>query len=144
MKKLDNGTVIWNYTNIMDGAKIGRNCNIGSYVEIGPQVEIGDNCKIQAFSFIPNGVKIGSWVFVGPHVVFTNDKHPDLRKKHWEVVPTVVKDGVRIGANATLVCGITIGENALIGAGAVVTKDVPPNSVVAGNPARILKGGKQK
>lgn len=139
MKKLDNGTVIWNYTNIMSGARIGRNCNIGSYVEIGSEVEIGDNCKIQAFSFIPNGVKIGNWVFVGPHVVFTNDKLPDLKKEKWEITPIIVKDGARIGANSTIVCGVTIGENSLVGAGSVVTKDVPPNTVVAGNPAKVLR-----
>lgn len=123
--------------NISDEALIGDNCTIHSHVWIGSGVTMGHNCKIQAFAFIPDGVVLGENVFIGPHVCFTNDKHP---KAHgaWKQSKTVVKNGASIGANATVVCGITIGKNATVGAGSVVTRDVPDGATVVGNPARIL------
>jgi len=129
------------------GCEIGDNCKIGALVEIRKDVKIGKNCKIQAFAFIPEKVIIEDGVFIGPHVCFTNDKYPkainpngSLREADdWEATPTLVKKGANIGANATILCGVTIGEFATVGAGAVVTKDVPPRTTVVGNPARILR-----
>jgi len=143
--KIGKGTKVWHYTNLYK-CNIGKNCIIGSYVEIGKGVKIGDYCKIQNNAFIPEGVIIEDEVFIGPHVVFTNDKYPKAkfcievceRKKQWNLTPTLVKKGASIGANATILCGITINEYALIGAGAVVVKDVPPFAIVVGNPARII------
>ncbi len=128
------------------GCEIGAGCKIGAFVEIRKQVKIGNNVKIQAFAFIPEGVTLEDGVFVGPHACFTNDKlprsiNPDgslMSADDWELVPTLIKQGASIGANATIVCGITIGEYALVGAGAVVTKDVPAYAIVVGVPARIV------
>ncbi len=128
---------IWDTAVILPSAEISKkNVNVGQYAEIGGKV--GDNCKIQASAFIPKGVTLGRGVFVGPHVVFTNDKVPKAEGE-WEIISTIVKDGASIGANATIVCGITIGENAVIGCGSVVTKDVPPGETWAGNPARPIR-----
>jgi len=118
---------------------IGSNPIIHEYTWIGDKVTIGDNVKIQAFAFIPNGVMIHNDVFIGPHVCFTNDKHPPSGGKHWAF--TVVEDGAVIGANATIICGVRIGKNAVVGAGSVVTKDVPEGITVIGNPAKPLAGG---
>jgi len=133
------GTRIWHFVHVRSGAKIGGNCNIGKDVYIDVGVEIGDNVKIQNGVSIYRGVKIEDDVFIGPYAVFTNDKYPRAFNRGWEVVPTVVKKGASIGANATIVCGVTIGEYAMVAAGAVVTKDVPSHGLVMGNPAR-LKG----
>lgn len=113
---------------------IGQGCTIHAPVWIGNGVVIGNNCKIEAFAFIPYGVLLGNDVFVGPHVCFTNDKYPPSGGKKWS--PTIVKDGAAIGANVTILPGLTIGENAIIGAGSVVTKDVPAGETWIGNPAR--------
>jgi len=139
--KIDNceigeDTIVRDFVNLY-GCKIGRGCRIAAYVEIQRGVTIGDRCKVEAFAFIPSGVKIEDEVFVGPHACFTNDRVPKA-VGDWEVTPTLVKKGASIGANATIICGVTIGENALIGAGAVVTKDVPANAVVAGCPAKVI------
>lgn len=134
--EIGEGTVVRDYVNLF-GCKIGKNCKIGAYVEIGRGVVIGDNCKIEAYAFIPPGVTIEDDVFVGPHACFTNDRHPSAVGE-WEITPTMVKRGASIGANATIICGITIGEKALVGAGAVVTKDVPPGATVVGIPARLI------
>lgn len=126
-------TKIWHpELSVLLECDIGQECTIHAPVWIGNNVTIGDFCKIQAFAFIPEGVEIGNAVFIGPHVCFTNDKHPpnNIFQK------TIVKDGAVIGANATIVCGVTIGEGAMVAAGAVVTKDVPPHTVVKGNPAK--------
>ena len=123
-------------SNISETAIIGDNCKIHSHVWIGATVKIGNNCKIQSFAFIPDGVTIEDNVFIGPHVCFTNDKKPPSGGKEWQ--PILVKRGVSIGAGAIILPGITIGENAMVGAGAVVTKDVPDNITVIGNPARPL------
>ena len=131
-------TKIWHpeMSNIY-GAIIGNNCNIGTLVEIREDVIIGDGCKIQAFAFIPEGVRIGNNVFIGPHVCFTNDKHPTATGD-WKLLYTVVEDDVNIGANATILPGITLGYGCTVGAGAVVTKDVPAECTVVGNPAKII------
>lgn len=132
---------IWNFCNIIAGARIGHGTSIGSYTEVGKNVVIGKNCNIQAFVFMPEGVTIGDSVFVGPHACFTNDPYPPSPSKaSWR--PILVKDRAAIGANATILPGVTIGEGALVGAGAVVTKDVPAGMVVVGNPARVK--GKRK
>jgi acetyltransferase-like isoleucine patch superfamily enzyme len=128
------------------GCEIGDGCKIGAFVEIRKQVKIGRNVKIQAFAFIPEGVTIEDGVFIGPHVCFTNDRYPRavnpdgslMEADDWEIVPTLVKQGAGIGANATILCGITIGEYAMVGAGAVVTRDVPAYAIVAGVPARVV------
>lgn len=128
------------------GCEIGDGTKIGAFVEIQKNVRVGANVKIQAFAFIPEGVTIGDGVFIGPHVAFTNDIYPRAinpdgslkREEDWEVIPTLVERGASIGANATIVCGITIGEFAMVGAGAIVTKDVPPYKLVVGSPARVV------
>ncbi|MDQ3703441.1 MAG: N-acetyltransferase [Chloroflexota bacterium] len=128
------------------GCTIGANCKIASFVEIQRDVIIGRNVKVEAFAFIPTGVTIADGAFIGPHVCFTNDRYPAavnengelLTGTDWAVTPTVVERGASIGANATIVCGVVIGEGALVGAGAVVTRDVPPHSLVVGNPARVV------
>lgn len=128
------------------GCHIGANCRIGSFVEIKPDVTIGDNVKIEPFVFIPEGITIEDNVFIGPHVCFINDRYPKATtasgtlkgKEDWTVERTVVKRGASIGANATILCGITIGENALIGAGSVVVSDVAAGVTVVGNPAKPI------
>ncbi len=138
--EIGEGTSIWHFVHIRKGAKIGKNCNIGKGVYIDTNVEVGNNCKIQNFTSIYQGVKIGSDVFIGPHVCFTNDSYP--RAYIWDddrLVETIVHNGASIGANSTIVAGIKIGKYALIGAGSVVTKDVPDFGLVYGNPAQ-LKG----
>ena len=128
------------------GCKIGDNTKIGAFVEIKKDVVIGNNVKIQPFVFIPEAVIIEDNVFIGPHVCFVNDKYPratvdgKLKKNSdWKKEKTLVKKGASIGANSTILCGITIGENAMIGAGSVVVKNVLSNITVAGNPARSIK-----
>ncbi len=135
--KIGRGTRIWHFVHVRCGAKIGENCNIGKGVYIDKDVEIGNNVKIQNFVSVYRGVKIEDDVFIGPHATFTNDLYPRSFNDDWELIPTLVKRGASIGANATIVCGIVIGEYAMIGAGAVVTKDVPPYGLVYGNPARL-------
>jgi len=135
--EIGEGTVVRDYVNLF-GCKIGKNCKIGAYAEIGRGVAIGDNCKIEAYAFIPPGVTIEDDVFVGPHACFTNDRVPRAVGE-WGITRTHVRRGASIGANATIVCGITIGENAIVGAGAVVTKDVPADTIVVGCPARVLR-----
>ena len=128
------------------GCSIGDNCKIASFVEIQRGVAIGHNVKVEAFAFIPSGVTIEDGAFIGPHACFTNDRYPAavgsdgelLAATEWEIVPTVVQRRAAIGANATIVCGITIGEGAMVAAGSVVTRDVPPHTLVRGNPARVV------
>ena len=131
-------TVIRDYVNIF-GCKIGKNCKIAAFVEIQKGVTIGNNCAIEAFVFIPSGATIEDDVFIGPHVCFTNDKKPRAVNPGWKTTPTVVKKGASIGAGSVILCGITIGEKAMVAAGSVVTKDVPPKTLVAGNPAKPIK-----
>jgi len=134
--EIGEGTVIHNQVNLYK-CKIGRNCKIDAFVYIEEGVEIGDECKIRPFVFIPTGVKIGNRVFIGPGVIFTNDKYPKVRGE-WELKTTIVEDDASIGAGTVILPGVRIGKSAMIGAGAVVTKDIPPNAVVVGNPARVM------
>ena len=128
------------------GCSIGGSTKIGAFVEIQKHASVGERCKISSHTFICEGVEIEDEVFVGHGVMFTNDRYPKAAnldgtlqtEADWRVVPTHVKRGAAIGSNATILCGITIGANALIGAGSVVTKDVPDYAVVAGVPARII------
>jgi acetyltransferase-like isoleucine patch superfamily enzyme len=134
------------FTNLY-GCEIGDDSKIGTFVEIQKGARIGRRCKISSHSFICEGVTIEDEVFVGHNVTFTNDLFPRATRTDgslqtdadWKCTPTLVKRGASIGSSATIVCGVTIGERAMVGAGAVVTKDVPPNTLVAGNPARVLR-----
>ena len=135
-----------NFINLY-GCTIGEGTKIGTFVEIQKNASVGRNCKIQSHTFICEGVTIEDEVFVGHGVMFINDLYPRATTQggglqteaDWQVVPTVVKTRASLGSNATILCGITIGEDAVVGAGSVVTRDVAPNTVVAGNPARVLK-----
>ncbi len=138
--EIGSGSSIWHFSHIMPGAKIGQQCNIGQNVFIARNSRIGNNVKIQNNVSIYEGVILEDDVFCGPSCVFTNVKTPRSaypRNTADDYTETLLKKGVSVGANATIVCGITIGEHALIGAGAVVTKDVPPHAVVYGNPAKV-------
>ena len=132
-------TRIWHFVHIRKNAKIGENCNIGKDVYIDTGVEIGNNVKIQNGVSVYRGVRIEDYAFIGPYAVFTNDLYPRSFNRSWEVINTTVKEGASIGANATIVCGVTIGKYSLVAAGSVVTRDVPDYGLVMGNPAR-LKG----
>ena len=134
---IGNGTRIWHFCHVMPTAVIGANCNLGQNVFIDNKVTIGDGVKIQNNVSVYNGVTIEEDVFVGPSVVFTNVINPRsfIERKN-EFKPTLLKKGATIGANATIICGISIGEYAIIGAGTVVTKDVAPYALVIGNPGR--------
>ena len=125
------------FTTILKGAKIGKGTKIGNYVEVGKNVVIGANCSIQAFCFIPEGVTLEDNVFVGPCVGFFNDRYPPSKGKYW--AKTLIKKGAIIGGHSAILPGVTIGEGAMIGAGSVVTKDVPKGEVWCGNPARFYK-----
>jgi len=143
---LGRNTRIFNFVNAY-GCSIDDNSKVGAFVEIQKGAYIGKNCKISSHTFICEGVHIEDNVFIGHGVMFTNDLFPKATnidgsqqtEADWKVIETIVKKGASIGSNATILCGITIGENALIGAGSVVTKNVPPNTVVAGVPAKIIK-----
>ena len=144
--KLGENVKIFDFVN-MYGCEIGDNTKIGTFVEIQKGSKIGKDCKISTHTFICEGVTIEDEVFVGHNVTFINDRYPRSAcddgsmqtEEDWECVPTLVKKRASIGSSATILCGVTIGEGALVGAGSVVTKDVPPYTVVAGNPARVLK-----
>jgi UDP-2-acetamido-3-amino-2,3-dideoxy-glucuronate N-acetyltransferase len=137
--EIGEGTKIWHFCHILKNTQIGKNCIIGQNCMIGPDVRIGDKCKIQNNVSVYKGVILEDEVFVGPSAVFTNVLTPRafIERKH-EFKTTLVKKGATIGANATIVCGNTIGKYALIGAGAVVTKNVPDYGLVLGNPARLV------
>lgn len=131
------GTNIWQYCVVLHGAVIGRNCNICAHVLIENDVVIGDNVTVKSGVQLWDGVRIGNNVFVGPNVTFTNDRVPRSKVRPSVFEKTVVEEGASIGANSTIVCGCTIGAKALIGAGSVVTCDIPPHTVWYGNPARM-------
>jgi acetyltransferase-like isoleucine patch superfamily enzyme len=136
--QIGNGTMVWNWTKIREGVSIGANCNIGqcAYIDVG--VTIGDDCKVQNGVSVYQGVTLGSGVFVGPNATFTNDRFPRAQSENWEIVPTTVHDGASIGANSTIICGVTLGKYCMVAAGATVTKDVPDYALVMGQPARIV------
>jgi acetyltransferase-like isoleucine patch superfamily enzyme len=137
---------IYDFVNLY-GCRIGDNSKIGTFVEIQKNASVGKNCKISSHSFICEGVSISDNVFIGHNVTFINDLYPratnDLgelqTESDWAPVPTRVETGASIGSSVTILCGVTIGAHAVVGAGSVVTRDVPPNTVVAGNPARVIK-----
>jgi UDP-2-acetamido-3-amino-2,3-dideoxy-glucuronate N-acetyltransferase len=135
---IGNGTKIWHFSHVMEGARIGERCNIGQNVVVGRQVVIGNGVKIQNNVSVYEGVTLEDDVFCGPSMVFTNVYNPrsHIPRKH-EIKTTLVKKGATIGANATLVCGTVVGRYAFVGAGAVVTRDVPDHGLVMGNPAKI-------
>ena len=139
--KIGSGTKIWHFSHIQSGSIIGSNCSLGQNVNIGNNVKIGNGVKIQNNVSVYEGVELEDYVFCGPSMVFTNIKlprseFPQRGKEYY--LKTYIGKSVSIGANATIVCGITIGEYALIGAGAVVTKDIPPYSLVVGNPGKVI------
>lgn len=129
------------------GCEIGANSRIGAFVEIQTGAKIGKNCKISSHSFVCEGVRVEDDVFIGHHVVFINDPYPRAVNKRgklqtsedWRAHPTVVERGASIGSGAVILCDVTVGTEAIVGAGSVVTKDVPPRAIVAGNPARVIR-----
>lgn len=135
--KLGSNNKIWHQSQIREGATIGDGCNFGKCVYIDKNVKIGNGVKIENQVSIYQGVTIEDNVFIGPHVSFTNDLYPRSFNKSWKIVPTLVKNGASIGANSTILCGVTIGNYAMIGIGSVVTRDVPSNGLVYGNPAKL-------
>lgn len=137
---IGDGTKIWHFCHIQKGAKIGKKCSLGQNVNVSCNVTIGDECKIQNNVSIYEGVTLEDGVFCGPSCVFTNDLTPRARypKGHENYKKTLVKEGASIGANATIVCGHTVGKCAMVAAGAVVTKDVPDYTLVAGIPAKVI------
>ncbi len=144
--KLGRGVRLFGFNNLY-GCEIGDDVKIGTFVEIQKGARIGNRCKISSHTFICEGVTVEDEVFIGHGVMFTNDRYPRATNgdgspqgaADWVCVPTLVRRGASIGSGATLLCGITIGEYALVGAGSVVTKDVPAHAIVAGNPARIVR-----
>jgi UDP-2-acetamido-3-amino-2,3-dideoxy-glucuronate N-acetyltransferase len=144
--RLGKNVRIFNFTNLY-GCEIGDDVKVGAFVEIQKGAKIGNRCKISSHTFICEGVTLEDEVFIGHHVVFTNDRYPHATNEDgsmqteadWNCVPTLVKRRASIGSGAVLLCGITVGENAMVGAGSVVTRDVPPGTIVAGNPARVIK-----
>lgn len=144
--KLGKDVRVFAFVNLY-GCEIGDDVKIGTFVEIQKGAKIGSRCKISSHTFICEGVTLEDEVFVGHGVVFINDRFPRSAndsgqlqtKADWTCTPTLIKRGASIGSGSTLLCGITVGENAIIGAGSVVTKDVPANSIVAGNPAKVIK-----
>ena len=144
--KLGQGVIVYDFVNLY-GCEIGDHSKIGTFVEIQKGSTVGKNCKISSHSFICEGVTIEDNVFIGHNVTFINDRFPRATTaegkiqtdKDWHCIQTLVKRSASIGSSATILCGITVGENSIIGAGSMVTKDVPPNTIVAGNPAKILR-----
>ena len=144
--KLGENVKIFAFVNLY-GCEIGDDSKIGTFVEIQRGAKIGRRVKISSHTFICEGVTVEDEVFIGHGVMFINDRYPrsvassgELQTNDdWELVPTLIQHGASIGSNATILCGVTIGENAIVGAGTVVTHDVPPNTIVAGNPGRILR-----
>jgi acetyltransferase-like isoleucine patch superfamily enzyme len=143
--KLGQDVKIYAFANLY-GCEIGDESKIGAFVEIQKNAKIGRRVKVSSHTFICEGVTIEDGVFIGHGVMFINDKHPHATNESgelqteadWKVIPTIVKRGASIGSNATILCGLTIGEGSIVGAGSVVTHDVPPGATVAGNPAHII------
>jgi len=144
--KLGKDVKIFDFVNIY-GCSIDDNSKVGAFVEIQKNATIGKNCKISSHTFICEGVHIEDNVFIGHNVTFINDKYPRATTEDgglqteadWAVVETFIKKGASVGSSSTILCGITVGENAIVGAGSVVTKDVPANAIVAGVPAKVIK-----
>ena len=137
--KVPESTTIWQFCVIFPGCKIGENCNICSHCLIENEVVIGNNCTIKSGVQLWDGIELEDNVMIGGNVSFTNDRYPRSKNKNWEMLRTKICRGATIGAGATILPGITIGEHSFIGAGAVVTCDIPPGEIWAGNPARFIK-----
>ena len=135
--RIGDSTKVWHFVHVREDAEIGRECVLGHSVYVGKGVKIGNRVKLENRATVYGGVKIEDDVFVGPHVTFTNDLYPRSHSPDWKIVPTLVKKGASIGASTVVICGLTIGEYAMIGAGSVVTKDIPPHALIYGNPAKI-------
>lgn len=138
-ENIGEGTRIWQYVVILNGARIGVDCNICAHTLIENDVILGDRVTVKSGVYLWNGLRIEDDVFIGPNVTFSNDLYPKSKIYPESFLMTIVKKGASIGANATILPGITLGQNCLVGAGSVVTRNVPDNAVVAGNPARILR-----
>ncbi len=144
--KLGKNVRIFSFTNLY-GCEIGDDVKIGTFVEIQKGAKVGNRCKVSSHTFICEGVTLEDEVFIGHNVTFINDRHPRATAEggalqteaDWVCIPTLVKKGASIGSGATILCGLIIGEKALVGAGSLVTRDVPAGAIVAGNPARIMK-----
>jgi acetyltransferase-like isoleucine patch superfamily enzyme len=136
--EIGEGTKIWHFSHICAGAKIGKNCSFGQNVYIAPDVVIGDNVRVQNGVSIYSGIVIEDYCFLGPHCVFTNDRYPRSAGT-WKIEQTILKRGASVGANATVLCGLFLGEFSMVGCGSTVIKSVPPITLVVGNPARIIK-----
>lgn len=132
-------TTVWQFCVILNGAKIGKNCNINFNVFIENDVEVGDNVTIKSGVQLWDGIRIEDNVFVGPNVTFTNDKYPRSKQYPSSFMQTIIKRGASLGAGSVIIGGVTIGENAMIGAGSVVTKDIPNSELWIGNPARFVR-----
>lgn len=143
-KIIGEGTKIWQFVVVLGGAQIGKNCNVCANALIENDVVIGDNVTIKSGVYVWDGVTIEDNAFIGPCAVFTNDKFPRSKVYPEEFPKTLVKKGASIGANSTILPGVTLGENCMVGAGSVVTKDVPDYAIVMGNPARIIKYQEKK
>jgi len=137
-KKIGANTSVWQFSVILEEAVIGENCNINCHTFIESDVVIGNNCTIKSGVFLWEGIRLGDNVFIGPNATFVNDKFPKSKVYPHEFQKTIINDNASIGANATILGGLSIGKGALIGAGAVVTKDVPDFAIVVGNPAKII------
>ena len=137
--KIPDSTNVWQFCVIFPNAKIGENCNICANSLVENDVAIGNNVTIKSGVQLWDGITVEDNVFIGPNATFTNDLYPRSKNPDWKLQRTIIKKGASIGANATILCGITIGENAMIGAGSVVTKDVPSGEVWVGNPAKPIK-----
>lgn len=137
--KIGNNTNIWQFCVIFPKAKIGENCNICANVLIENEVTVGNNVTVKSGVQLWDGITVEDDVFIGPNATFTNDLFPRSKNPDWKLSRTVIKNGASIGANATILCGVTIGKKAMIGAGSVVTKDVPDGELWVGNPAHFVK-----
>lgn len=137
--KIGEGTRVWQFSVVLKDAQIGRDCNICAHTLIEGDVTIGDNVTVKSGVYIWDGTRISNNVFIGPNVTFTNDKKPRSKVYPDEFLKIIINEYASIGANATLLPGITIGKHAMIGAGSVVTKDVPDYAIVVGNPAKIIR-----
>ena len=137
--QIPENTNIWQFCVVLPKAQIGENCNICSHCLIENDVKIGDNVTVKSGVQLWDGITLEDNVFVGANVTFTNDKYPRSKSADWQCLTTLIKKGASIGAGSTILCGITIGENAMIGAGSVVTKDVPAGELWLGNPAKFVK-----
>jgi UDP-2-acetamido-3-amino-2,3-dideoxy-glucuronate N-acetyltransferase len=137
--QIPESTNVWQYCVILPNAKIGENCNICSHCFIENDVVVGDNCTVKCGVQLWNGIALEDDVFIGANVTFTNDRYPRSKNSGWILEKTLIKCGASIGAGSTLLCGITVGEKAMVGAGSVVTKDIPAGELWLGNPAHFVR-----